>query len=127
MFCQFSNYFWVINDDPVHIVTPGTDQLLNEKGIGYAAILHLETLGLISMPPNLSLRIGKHPISTAEYLGRRYVAGDEPQVGSITVRIPTEVGQELAPLCDPEPDEDYHSAIMDHFAEKGIHLSEQRG
>jgi hypothetical protein len=147
LFKLFCNYVWGTSTGrKIHIFTESTDEYLQGKGLYFSGMLHLENLGLINATPSLGYDV-KDGTRTISYFGQlctiqalqHVQTTDEredeqmnfdaemaslkadiaEQFGIINIRSLTDIGSELEPLCETQPDENYCKLIIDHMAQVG--------
>gem|GEM_PF-4963317 len=80
-----------------------TDDLLEKRGVGFEDFLHLDSLGLVPLG-SVGYRFDI-PSQVVEYGLKKYRLTELKNTFSI--RILTETGKELAPLCDKTIDDEY--------------------
>lgn len=108
LFRRVCNYLWRGDDSRFHFYTPETDALLKRRGIYYAHFLHLEFLGLMSLQPFLGLSLAPGAALQVEYSRKTHRLVNPGAGGKIRLKARplTDVGSELARLCDSEPDDE---------------------
>lgn len=120
LFRKFCNYGW--EDSSLSFQDDQTEALLAQKGLAYTDMLHLVSLGLLSSETGGALALRKGDTFAFSYFGKQHQLavpeGDAERV--LKVLLLTDVGQELASLCDTEPDEDYRMAVVRGWTAQGI-------
>ncbi|MBI3741790.1 MAG: DUF2806 domain-containing protein [Chloroflexi bacterium] len=124
-FRRFTDFLWIIDNEFIQVQIPlTTDQLLERNGLSYSAVLHLLTLGLISMHSNLLIK-SETGTMTANYHGDEFILSGDRVKRGFEVRILTDVGKELVRLCDRIPVIEYRDAILDFWQRNEIEIKKR--
>ena len=112
-FKRFCNFLWEEeNEGPFQVTGNSIDKVLTASGVSFDDCLNLESLGLIQMPPFLSVKFDtEKPILR---YGNYACTGPK----AVRARILTFVGEELLALCDRQPDEAYLNAVLDWWRKR---------
>lgn len=126
LFRTLSNYLW----SGFHcFYEPDLNDYLKEKGLGYAELLHLESIGVIVMRQGLkpSLHSQERGYLDVKYIDTTYrlmpatVDEDGPaKLSSLRCHTVTAVGEELYSLTSPTPDHEYVQLLLDLWRERGF-------
>jgi len=121
MFRLFCNYCWM---GGCHYYTDQTDALLKCRGLPYATFLHMQALGLLHAEVGLVNELGPSKVILTLYHGHRHrLSNPQDRAKSLRTRALTDIGLELASLCDCESDEEYYSILVDSWEKDGIEVT----
>lgn len=105
MFTEFCSVVWGGSDMACYLKTDATEAHLTSNGLDFNTQLHLESLGLISLAPNLVIHLHQ-PMSKLHYFDKMYMFVVPTRVGP-RISVPcvslTSIGRELLALCNRAP------------------------
>ena len=121
-------YIWHVADGVVYIKSPAAKSSLASRGIHYAQLLHLQTLGLITVQEGVT-QIEMGGWRWLEYMGTRYrlVNTSDRRAFPLVMYLLTDIGRELTPLCEVEPDEEYLQELIASWSDAGLEVSVAEG
>ncbi len=127
LFSGFCVVVWVFEDGLKSLVTGMEQQVLNDLGIDFPSISHLNNIGLVDFVGLGGYHMqGDEQQWRASYFGRELVlsfptdSGNRVDLGLVRL---TETGAQLAPLSGAKPSEDYFSSVLSEWMTKGIAVS----
>ena len=94
-------------------------EIYNKHGINREALVCLDEVGLVEFQGSRSFRL--HVSSryvVASYYGRRFrleMPKDTDNALDVGVTVLTEIGQELAPICEGEPVEEFYEYLKSRW------------
>ncbi len=110
--CKFSWKF----GDLIPLVYDVQADIYNKCGINYKSLEHLDSIGLVQFNSPFGRRLLELPKSfSVSYYGRPTVlelrdeTNNEMDIGHV---ILTRIGEELAPICGSQPDEEFREYIL---------------
>jgi hypothetical protein len=121
--CQFA---WMI-DEPCPLIYDVQDEIYAKQGINFAALKHLDAIGLISFESLTRYQkqgFGKY--GHFFYYGRPTVIEfPDETVSSIDIGhvLLTTTGRELAPICGSVMNSDFYEYVIAHWYSHGLVLS----
>ncbi|CAG0937070.1 hypothetical protein TFLX_05976 [Thermoflexales bacterium] len=118
IFQKFASYIW---DGNMHFHCSATKELLSQKGILHVHLLHLDAIGLLQVHSTTALIYADPDTRTFYYGSQGYVFHNSQRIVVHTYLV-TDVGQELVKLCEFEPDEEYLSALLEHWRAHGAEV-----
>ncbi|MGB7925568.1 MAG: DUF2806 domain-containing protein [Pyrinomonadaceae bacterium] len=130
LFTKFCNYIW--GDDGhkggiVYFVTDAIDDLIEAKGVSFLSMLHLQAIGLVEMN-NVYTTLYKDNPTNIFYFGKEYLVKPiKKGSAQIKSRVLTDIGQELAPICGAQADEEYLQALKKSLLSEGVSLEACNG
>jgi hypothetical protein len=114
----FSNFCSYLSSGSTHVYTKETFDYLRERGLYFDRLLHIQALGLLSVDGTVKLVIPPKESLTFEYFDRSITLKSKDLLRRGLHYYPlTDVGAELASLCDVEPDYGYLDALVDSLPE----------
>lgn len=119
LFLQLCGFVWQINDDLVPLVFDAKDKVYNNYGINFAALSHLESLGLIQIQPLSGFEITELPKNiVASYYGRLIEPKFPKESNNLDVGevLLTRAGNEFASICGASPVEGFFDFVYDRWA-----------
>ena len=128
LFNQFCTFVWHDDGDHIPILTFKILEPAYSATVIYGILLHLQWLGLIKLHDLSGLfRSIEHGLLHLRYFGHSYVLkfpGDLKKL-RVGLAILTDVGQELAPVASPMPDNAYRDRCIADWRETGIKVIER--
>ena len=120
LFQHFSSYVW---SGGFHLYNDLTLQIMQQKGLRYYELAHLQSLGLLSMHPSTAITIeDQHKPLEIRYFDILHTVHAQP-VLQIPSYLLTDVGIELTLLCDRQPDEEYRVALVEEWRSRGANVA----
>lgn len=126
IFRRACTFVWNLNGGLFHLRTQESDELLAENRFYFGHWQHLEALGLLSAGAGGVIRLEPGNFRVLSYLGYEHSFAnptDPPLDRYLQVYSLTQAGQELAPLCDNEPDFNYVQCLIDSLTSEGIEIT----
>lgn len=126
LFTNFCQFVWFIGE-PQPLIYQVEDELLQEHGINFSTLKHLDAIGLISLE-SLSgyLKKGFKKYARCFYHGRptviEFPADENNQLSTGHVLL-TAIGKELAPICGSERNEKFYESVIKKWFDEGLVLS----
>jgi len=97
-----------------------------EVGINFAALTHLDSLGLIRFDPFSGFSVGKISKDMTVFYYDRPVHIEFPKSDNslgLGYVLFTQAGAELASICKAPPFEDFFNLVLERWFKKGLILS----
>jgi hypothetical protein len=122
-FCQFCCFLGRV----MPFIMKADDDVYTSKGLGFVALKHLDSIGLISFESTSGYR----QLSLAKYVQIYYFGtpilmefnkdnDNELNIGKVML---TQAGQELSQVCGAERNEDFYNYLVKSLFEAGLILS----
>ena len=114
IFSRFCSYLWFTGSDIAYLKTKKTDELLASAGLPHISLLHLQSVGLISMEMGLRIKLNGHQV-VMQHRDQHYIfsfPSDTTDPGISCVLL-TNMGKELKSLCLAEPSPNYLSTLAE--------------
>lgn len=126
LFTDFCQYCWFINDI-LPMIYEFNDEVFNKNGINFSALKHLDSIGLISFE-SLSAykRVGFGKYARVFYFGQPIIIefnkdhDNEIELGKVLL---TQAGQELAPICGAQRNNEFYEYVIAKWYKQGLILS----
>jgi hypothetical protein len=119
LFTSLCAFCWSVHEEVVPLVYDIKATIYVNRGIHFTTLTHLDSIGLIKFSPHMNVyRLRLPQIIDAEYYGRRLKLAfpkkddNELDVGFVML---TRTGQELAPICGSEPNDEFEEYIRARF------------
>lgn len=122
-FCQYCCFM----GDVVPVILDVKDEIFNKNGINFSSLKHLDSIGLISFESVSGYKhmgFGKH--AQVFYFGTPILIefdkdkDNEIQFGKALL---TQAGQELAPICGAQRNDEFYEYIISEWHKQGLVLS----
>ncbi|MCA9043947.1 MAG: DUF2806 domain-containing protein [Planctomycetaceae bacterium] len=138
--CRFTVF---INDRITPIVWDSVDEFYNANGVFFSSLNHLESIGIVSFESTGYIRSNDSGLFGFRYFNesftldvRKYVErlrvinwSNPPADNSLPIGevLFTEIGYQLASICDVDPVEGFVNYISNKWKEKGIEIQPSLG
>lgn len=126
LFTTFCQFVWFIGD-PVPLIYKTDDEIYTNQGINFAALKHLDAIGLISFESVSGYaRKGFGKYAHVFYYGRPTAiefsgeANNQLQMGHVLL---TSIGKELTPICGSSPNYEFYEYVIRKWFQQGLVLS----
>lgn len=128
IFSRLRQFSWHVGSRIQPIIFDATDPVVVNAGVSYVDLMHLTSIGLLNMEAiggyQLNVTIGRAGAIYHDVL--TYI---EPSVAGEKISIPlgmialSQIGQELAKICDFKPNFDAYDLAVRHWHENGFVVS----
>ena len=123
LLCKFC---WITDMIFPIILNPEND-IYNKNGIGFGVLKHLESIGLISYGDKEGFNISNNSNKfVAHYFGKTVLITLPQNYTGLYIGLVflTRVGQDLARICNPTPENDFYDYIINHWEKNGFEIKE---
>jgi len=126
LFTEFCQFCWFIGDVTPLIMDVKSD-IINKKGINFSSLKHFDAIGLISFESFSSYRrkgFGKyaHRLYFGTPILIEFSNDSENEILTGNALL-TQAGQELAPICGAQRNDEFYEYIINEWHKKGLVLS----
>lgn len=126
LFTAFCQFVWMMGE-PTPLIYESTDEIYIKQGITFAALKHLDAIGLISFESVTGYaRTGFTKYAHVFYYGRPTLiefGGDSKNQLDIGHALLTSIGKELVPICGSSRNDDFYQYVVRKWFERGLVLS----
>lgn len=126
LFTEFCQFCWYMGN-VIPLIFDEMNDIFKKKGINFDSLKHLDTIGLISFNSITGYRrmgFGKtvvmHYFSMPTQIEFNKGSDNEISLGKALL---TQAGQELAPICGAQRNEEFYEYVIDHLYKQGLILS----
>ncbi len=126
LFTEFCQFAWFMND-VIPLVFDSENEIYNSKGVNFGSLKHLDAIGLISFEPTSGyIRKGFGKYAQIYYFGQPVLIeftndkDNQMQIGKVLL---TQAGQELAPICGANRNNEFYEYVIDYWYKQGLILS----
>lgn len=129
LFTSFCQFVWMMGE-PTPLIYSVNDEVYGNQGITFAALKHLDSIGLISFESISGYSIKSLPkYAHFFYYGRptliEFSADTDNQIEIGHVLL-TSAGRELTPICGSHRNEDFYQRVIRQWFDRGLILSSLR-
>jgi hypothetical protein len=123
-FCQFA---WMMKE-PTPVIFDTKDKIYSESGIGFSELMHLESIGLITLDMTRGyIKSGFGEISYISYFGERTKIEFQTESSSnkidLGIALFTQTGKELFRVCDADKNIKYYEYVLSQLNKSGTVVS----
>ncbi|HDS0929690.1 DUF2806 domain-containing protein [Pseudomonas asiatica] len=125
LFTNLCTFTWVF-ETPLIIITDAKHEIYNNKGISFATLKHLDTIGLISFDNTAGyIRRNSKPSYDVTYFNQKIQleVGEHAEQLDIGKVLLTNLGRELLPLSGSKADPEYFMHIIKFWSDKEVIIS----
>lgn len=126
LFTAFCQFVWMIGE-PAPLIYESTDEIYTKQGITFAALKHLDAIGLISFESVSGYgRTGFGKYAHVFYYGQPTLiefGGDSNNRLDVGHVLLTNIGKELVPICGSSRNDDFYHYVIRKWFERGLVLS----
>lgn len=126
LFTEFCQYCWFMGE-LVPLVLEVQDEIFKKNGINFSSLKHLDSIGLISFESVSGYRkigLGKYAqlfyFDLPTLIEFNKDKENEIQLGNALL---TQAGQELAPICGSQRNNEFYEYVIDKWQKRGFVLS----
>jgi len=126
LFTRFCQFTWMVAG-PVPLIFDNKDEIYKKNGIDFAALKHLDSIGLISFESVSGYRVtGQSKYSHVFYFGLpTLVEHENAQDNELKLgqALFTQAGRELVTVCGAQRNQEFYEYAIRKLAEQGAILS----